>query len=105
MLSADYSQIKLRMVMQVHDELVFEVPALMAGAASQKVPLEVEVGLGPNWGKRTECTDDIGHRGPRARARPSLPLTLRLDIVRFVRLGMHAAHPGIRCRSTSGSPN
>ena len=48
-------------VMQVHDELVFEVPTdevdwvraeiprLMAGVASLSVPLLAEVGLGPNW--------------------------------------------------------
>ena len=50
-----------RMVMQVHDELVFEVPEaelpwareavprLMAGVAALKVPLLAEVGVGPNW--------------------------------------------------------
>ncbi len=50
-----------RMIMQVHDELVFEVPAaeldwakaavpaLMAGVAALKVPLLAEVGLGDNW--------------------------------------------------------
>jgi DNA polymerase-1 len=50
-----------RIVMQVHDELVFEVPAgeldwikaevprLMAGVASLKVPLLAEVGVGSNW--------------------------------------------------------
>lgn len=50
-----------RMIMQVHDELVFEVPEaevdwlrqavpqLMAGVAELKVPLLAEVGLGPNW--------------------------------------------------------
>ena len=50
-----------RMVMQVHDELVLEVPAaeeswareaiprLMAGVAQLKVPLLAEVGIGPNW--------------------------------------------------------
>jgi len=50
-----------RIVMQVHDELVFEVPEaeldwvkteiprLMAGAASFKVPLLAEVGVGANW--------------------------------------------------------
>ena len=50
-----------RMVMQVHDELVFEVPEaelpwareavprLMAGVAELKVPLLAEVGVGPNW--------------------------------------------------------
>ena len=49
------------MVMQVHDELVFEVPAAeldwaraaipaaMAGVAELKVPLVAEVGVGPNW--------------------------------------------------------
>ncbi|HET7764424.1 MAG TPA: DNA polymerase I [Burkholderiales bacterium] len=50
-----------RMVMQVHDELVLEVPEaelawakeaiprLMAGVASLKVPLLAEVGIGHNW--------------------------------------------------------
>jgi DNA polymerase-1 len=50
-----------RMVMQVHDELVLEVPeaelpwarealpALMAGVARLKVPLVAEVGVGKNW--------------------------------------------------------
>ncbi len=50
-----------RMIMQVHDELVFEVPEaevdwvkreiprLMAGVADLKVPLLTEVGVGPNW--------------------------------------------------------
>lgn len=50
-----------RMVMQVHDELVLEVPEselelikrelprLMGGVARLDVPLEVEVGIGPNW--------------------------------------------------------
>ncbi|MFV0680623.1 DNA polymerase I [Ottowia sp.] len=50
-----------RMVMQVHDELVLEVPTaeldwvrtevprLMAGVAELKVPLLAEVGAGPNW--------------------------------------------------------
>jgi DNA polymerase-1 len=49
------------MIMQVHDELVFEVPLtevdwvktevprLMAGVAQLKVPLLAEVGMGPNW--------------------------------------------------------
>ena len=52
-----------KMVMQVHDELVFEVPEgevdwlkteiprLMAGVAQLKVPLLAEVGVGPNWDK------------------------------------------------------
>jgi DNA polymerase-1 len=50
-----------RMVMQVHDELVLEVPEdelalvrervpeLMCGVAQLSVPLEAEVGAGPNW--------------------------------------------------------
>ena len=52
-----------RMIMQVHDELVFEVPAdevewvrteiprLMAGVAELKVPLLAEIGIGVNWEK------------------------------------------------------
>ncbi|MGO2110293.1 MAG: DNA polymerase I [Pseudoclavibacter sp.] len=55
-----------RMLLQVHDELVFEVvdgetepmEALvreeMAGAADLSMPLDVQVGIGPNW-------DDAGH--------------------------------------------
>ena len=47
--------------MQVHDELVFEVPQgevewvrktvprLMAGVHELKVPLLAEIGFGPNW--------------------------------------------------------
>ena len=50
-----------RIIMQVHDELVFEVPQaeldwvkaevprLMAGVAPLKVPLLAEVGVGSNW--------------------------------------------------------
>ena len=50
-----------RMIMQVHDELVLEVPGselalvrdklpqLMADVAQLKVPLVAEVGVGPNW--------------------------------------------------------
>jgi DNA polymerase-1 len=52
-----------KMIMQVHDELVFEVPEaevewvkteiprLMAGVADLKVPLLAEVGVGLNWDK------------------------------------------------------
>ena len=51
----------IRMLMQVHDELVFEVPdgevetlrvevpRRMAAVASLKVPLVAEVGVGVNW--------------------------------------------------------
>ncbi|ALK95769.1 DNA polymerase I [Massilia sp. WF1] len=50
-----------RMIMQVHDELVLDVPEaelelvkqklpeLMAGVATLKVPLVAETGVGPNW--------------------------------------------------------
>ena len=50
-----------RMIMQVHDELVLEVPddelervrvrlpELMCGVAELRVPLVAEVGVGPNW--------------------------------------------------------
>ena len=57
----DAEQRGTKMIMQVHDELVFEVPEnevdwlkteiprLMAGVAELKVPLLAEVGVGPNW--------------------------------------------------------
>jgi DNA polymerase-1 len=50
-----------RMLLQVHDELVFEAPKaeakacaefarkVMAGAMKLKVPLDVDAGIGPNW--------------------------------------------------------
>jgi len=53
--------LKSRMLLQVHDELVFEVPEreiellreLVRQSMEQvhplSVPLEVEIGLGPNW--------------------------------------------------------
>ena len=53
----------IKVIMQVHDELVFElpagdvdwikaeIPALMAGVAELAVPLLAEVGVGPNWEK------------------------------------------------------
>ena len=59
----DAEQRATRMIMQVHDELVFEVPQgevdwvkseiprLMANVAELKVPLLAEVGMGPNWDK------------------------------------------------------
>jgi DNA polymerase-1 len=52
---------RCKMIMQVHDELVFEVAAgevescraiiaaLMTGAAELSVDLEVDAGVGPNW--------------------------------------------------------
>ena len=57
----DREQRATRMIMQVHDELVFEVPAaeldwaraevprIMASVAELKVPLLAEVGIGANW--------------------------------------------------------
>ena len=50
-----------RLILQVHDELVLEVPAgelarvkrelppLMSDVAALRVPLVVDVGNGPNW--------------------------------------------------------
>ena len=57
----DRDQRATKMIMQVHDELVFDVPAaeldwaraevprIMASVASFKVPLLAEVGVGKNW--------------------------------------------------------
>ncbi|NPC55457.1 DNA polymerase I [Caenimonas soli] len=54
---------RTRMIMQVHDELVFEVPEdevewlrteiprIMAGVAELRVPLLAEIGIGENWEK------------------------------------------------------
>jgi len=56
-------KLKSKLIMQVHDELVLEVPdgeldavkaglhRLMTGVAELAVPLLVEVGAGPNWDK------------------------------------------------------
>ena len=57
----DEQRPQVKMIMQVHDELVFEVPEaevdwvrteiprLMASVAELRVPLVAEVGVGPNW--------------------------------------------------------
>jgi DNA polymerase-1 len=57
----DAQRMKTLLVLQVHDELVLEVPdeelaivdtalpKLMGGVAKLKVPLLVEVGVGANW--------------------------------------------------------
>jgi len=57
----DREQRRTKMVMQVHDELVFEVPEdevewlkleiprIMAGVAELRVPLLAETGVGANW--------------------------------------------------------
>ncbi len=59
----DAEKRQTRMIMQVHDELVFEVPTdevdwvrleiprLMASVAQLKVPLLAEIGFGENWEK------------------------------------------------------
>ncbi|HSU23234.1 MAG TPA: DNA polymerase I, partial [Variovorax sp.] len=59
----DAEKRRTRMIMQVHDELVFEVPEdevewlrteiprLMAGVAELRVPLLAELGVGDNWEK------------------------------------------------------
>ena len=59
----DAQQRRTRMIMQVHDELVFEVPEdevewvrleiprLMAAVAQLRVPLLAEIGVGENWEK------------------------------------------------------
>jgi DNA polymerase-1 len=58
----DEASLGIRMLLQVHDELVFEVPErqvdeakallkqVMEGAARLDVPLVVDVGAGANWG-------------------------------------------------------
>ena len=57
----DTSGLKSKLIMQVHDELVLEVPEAeleavradlpekMCGVAALQVPLKAEVGVGPNW--------------------------------------------------------
>jgi DNA polymerase I len=59
----DAQQRRTKMIMQVHDELVFEVPQdevewvrteiprLMAGVAELRAPLLAEIGVGENWEK------------------------------------------------------
>jgi DNA polymerase I len=59
----DRERLGAKLVMQVHDELVLEVPEgdlslmkeklpeLMSGVAKLRVPLVVDVGSGPNWEK------------------------------------------------------
>ncbi|MEX8191225.1 DNA polymerase I [Comamonas guangdongensis] len=59
----DEERPNIKVIMQVHDELVFElplaeqdwvrseVPALMAGVADLHVPLLAEIGFGPDWEK------------------------------------------------------
>jgi DNA polymerase-1 len=58
-------KLETRMILQVHDELVFEAPEaeiasfkvdlrqIMMGAMELSVPLEVELKVGPNWDEMT----------------------------------------------------
>jgi DNA polymerase-1 len=57
----DREKLRTKLVLQVHDELVLEVPddevtrmktelpQFMTGVATLAVPLVVDVGIGPNW--------------------------------------------------------
>ena len=59
----DNERLATRLILQVHDELVFEapedeatrlmreLPELMSAVATLRVPLKVDVGRGPNWEK------------------------------------------------------
>lgn len=59
----DTHQPEVQLIMQVHDELVFElpisarpwleseIPRLMAEVAQLSVPLLAEIGFGQNWGE------------------------------------------------------
>lgn len=61
----DAQNLTSQLILQVHDELVLEVPdaelarvraelpGLMNGVASLKVPLVVDLGVGPNWGAKS----------------------------------------------------
>jgi len=63
-------QVRSRMILQVHDELVFEVPEdelplmrglvkeVMEGALQLAVPLTVEVKVGRNWGEIAPVPDE-----------------------------------------------
>jgi len=58
---SENTRVSARMIMQVHDELVFEVDSedceslhepvieCMTGAADLQVPLVVDIGTGANW--------------------------------------------------------
>jgi DNA polymerase-1 len=58
-------KLKSKMLLQVHDELLFEVPRseladmselicrVMEGAAELSVPLKVDIKAGQNWGEMT----------------------------------------------------
>ena len=60
-IAGDLKNMKSRMILQVHDELVFDayksemekltklVVGRMEGAADLKVPIKVDTGIGDNW--------------------------------------------------------
>ena len=60
-------QFSARMLLQIHDELIFEAPAEelprlaalvreeMVGAARLRVPLKVDLETGPNWADTKPC--------------------------------------------------
>jgi DNA polymerase-1 len=80
----DRQGLKTLIIMQVHDELVFEVPAgevewvrtevprLMAGVAQLRVPLLAQIGIGPNW-EQAHCV--LG--GPSVPLWPITPLFVK----------------------------
>ncbi|HET7797722.1 MAG TPA: DNA polymerase, partial [Nevskia sp.] len=65
----------LRMILQVHDELVFEGPTarletlaptiagLMCRAATLAVPLVADFGIGPNWDAAHNATGHVSSAG------------------------------------------
>jgi DNA polymerase I len=66
----DEHHLRAKMLLQVHDELVFEVPddevaaltpvvkRLMEGAYPLAVPLEVDVKTGRHWGEMTPAREE-----------------------------------------------
>ena len=67
----DDQKLRTKMLLQVHDELVFELPeaeadvigralaARMCQVAELDIPLVVELGMGPNWDSSHEGTVTI----------------------------------------------
>ncbi len=71
----DRSGLRARLILQVHDELVFEAPRdelpavaalardAMGGAAELRVPLVVDCKAGPNWADLAPLREDRPHPG------------------------------------------
>ena len=67
------SQMKTKMIIQVHDELIFQVPkeeldqttklviTQMESAMKIKVPIYVDVKTGPNWGELYDLKSKYNH--------------------------------------------